>query len=192
MTGSRSDVGASPLFIFATSDGERVDISLSRHPIRQSHDEQHIAFGDLAGNNRIDHRTKPPAAVIDCHVVHIPGLEETMRVNGSSISTDCEIRNLTEQTGAEPRDHRQRQNLFQALGKGTATINMWISPAVQMSDRYCRASGRHIDEAEHVDAIATSLEEATRQLCGNRVEVRNFSPLHLLLRDPNISHCLFA
>ena len=49
-------IGASPLFIFATSDGERVDISpRGGNPgFVKVVDERHVAFGDLAGNNRID------------------------------------------------------------------------------------------------------------------------------------------
>ncbi|MEE3068411.1 MAG: pyridoxamine 5'-phosphate oxidase family protein, partial [Actinomycetota bacterium] len=49
-------IGASTLFIFATSDGERVDISPrgGTPGFVKVVDERHIAFGDLAGNNRID------------------------------------------------------------------------------------------------------------------------------------------
>ena len=90
-------IGASPLFIFATSDGERVDISPrgGTPGFVKVVDERHIAFGDLAGNNRIDSYRNLLQLSSIAMLFMIPGLEETMRVNGTaSISTDTEIRNL--------------------------------------------------------------------------------------------------
>ncbi|MGB1387200.1 MAG: MSMEG_1061 family FMN-dependent PPOX-type flavoprotein, partial [Ilumatobacteraceae bacterium] len=90
-------IGASPLFIFATSDGERVDISPrgGTPGFVKIVDERHVAFGDLAGNNRIDSYRNLLQQSSIAMLFMIPGLEETMRVNGTaSISTDTEIRNL--------------------------------------------------------------------------------------------------
>lgn len=88
-------IAASPLFVLATSDGDRVDVSPrgGEPGFVRVIDRDHIAFGDLSGNNRIDSYrnlvTHPRVAMLFL----IPGLEDTMRVNGRArVTTDESIR----------------------------------------------------------------------------------------------------
>ena len=160
-------IGASPLFIFATSDGERVDISPrgGTPGFVKVVDERHIAFGDLAGNNRIDSYRNLLQQSSIAMLFMVPGLEETMRVNGTaSISTDSEIRNLCTDGDRVPNLAIivNVKTCFMHCGKALRRSDMWNISSWPSADE--RPSGAellaaHIDEAEHVDAIAASLEE---------------------------------
>ena len=160
-------IGASTLFIFATSDGERVDISPrgGTPGFVKVLDERHIAFGDLAGNNRIDSYRNLLQQSSIAMLFMIPGLEETMRVNGTaSISTDSEIRNLCTDGDRVPNLAIivNVKTCFMHCGKALRRSDMWNISSWPSADE--RPSGAellaaHIDEAEHVDAIAASLEE---------------------------------
>ena len=160
-------IGASPLFIFATSDGERVDISPrgGTPGFVKVVDEQHIAFGDLAGNNRIDSYRNLLQKSSIAMLFMIPGLEETMRVNGTaSISTETEVRNLCTDGDRVPNLAIviNVETCFMHCGKALRRSDMWNTSSWPSADE--RPSGAellaaHIDEAEHVDAIATSLEK---------------------------------
>lgn len=96
-------IARSPLFVLSTSDGDRVDVSpRGGNPgFVTVLDRGRLAFGDLAGNNRIDSYrnlvTHPKVAMLFV----IPGLEDTMRVNGSAtVTVDETVR------GACPIDGR--------------------------------------------------------------------------------------
>ena len=160
-------IGTSPLFIFATSDGERVDISpRGGNPgFVKVVDERHVAFGDLAGNNRIDSYRNLLQHSSIAMLFMIPGLEETMRVNGTaSISTDTEIRNLCTDGDRVPNLAIivNVNTCFMHCGKALRRSDMWNTsswPSVDERPSGAELLAAHIDEAEHVDAIATSLEE---------------------------------
>lgn len=85
----------SPLFVLATTDGADVDASPRGGPpgFVQVLDERHVAFGDLAGNNRLDsyrNLVAHPAVGLLCVV---PGLDETVRINGrATVVTDAATR----------------------------------------------------------------------------------------------------
>ena len=160
-------IGASPLFIFATSDGERVDISPrgGTPGFVKIVDERHVAFGDLAGNNRIDSYRNLLQQSSIAMLFMIPGLEETMRVNGTaSISTDTKIRNLCTDGDRVPNLAIivNVSTCFMHCGKALRRSDMWNTsswPSVDERPSGAELFAAHIDEAEHVDAIATSLEE---------------------------------
>jgi len=160
-------IGTSPLFIFATSDGERVDISpRGGNPgFVKVVDERHVAFGDLAGNNRIDSYRNLLQHSSIAMLFMIPGLEETMRVNGTaSISTDTKIRNLCTDGDRVPNLAIivNVNTCFMHCGKALRRSDMWNTsswPSVDERPSGAELLAAHIDEAEHVDAIATSLEE---------------------------------
>ncbi len=82
-------ISRSPLFVFATSDGERVDVSpRGGNPgFVTVLDRGRLAFGDLAGNNRIDSYRNLVAHPKVAMLFMIPGLEDTMRINGTATVT---------------------------------------------------------------------------------------------------------
>ena len=88
-------IGTAPLFVFATSDGGRVDISPrgGEPGFVKVLDPQHLAFGDLSGNNRIDSYRNLITNSSVAMLFLIPGLEDTMRVNGrATITQDEQVR----------------------------------------------------------------------------------------------------
>lgn len=104
--GVRGFIARSPLFVLATSDGDRNDASPRGGPpgFVRVIDEQRLVFGDLVGNNRLDSYQN----VLDHPGVGmlfmIPGLLETLRVNGrASISTDEGLRELCAIDGRTPK-----------------------------------------------------------------------------------------
>jgi len=163
-------IGASPLFILATSNGERVDVSPrgGTPGFVKVIDEHRIAFGDLAGNNRIDSYRNLLDHASVAMLFMIPGLEETMRVNGSaSVTTDADIREMC-------ADGDQVPNLaivvsvttcFMHCGKAMRRSNIWDSSTWPTDSE--RPSGAellasHLGVSNEVDAVASSLEEGYR------------------------------
>ncbi len=160
-------IAASPLFILATSNGQRVDISPrgGTPGFVKVIDAQHIAFGDLAGNNRIDSYRNLLEHASIAMLFMIPGLEETMRVNGTaSISTDIEIRNRC-------TDGERAPNLaiivnvstcFMHCGKAMRRSHVWDTATWPNEGE--RPSGAellaaHLGADDDVDVVASSLEE---------------------------------
>lgn len=91
----RGFLAHSPIFVLATTNGTEVDASPRGGPpgfVRML-DTQRLAFGDLAGNNRIDsYRNMAELPAIGM-LFMIPGLDETLRVNGrASLSTEPDVR----------------------------------------------------------------------------------------------------
>ena len=67
-------------------------------------DENHIAFGDLSGNNRLDSDTNivehPEVGILFL----VPGVGETLRVNGrASVTTDPSVLDRTAIGGVQPK-----------------------------------------------------------------------------------------
>jgi PPOX class probable FMN-dependent enzyme len=95
-----------PLVVLATSDGEGVDASPRGGPpgFLRVLDERHVAFGDLAGNNRLDSYrnlvTHPSVGLLAI----VPGLDETVRINGrASLVTDASTRERCAIDGRVPK-----------------------------------------------------------------------------------------
>ena len=163
-------IANSPLFILATSNGERVDISPrgGTAGFVKVIDKRRIAFGDLSGNNRIDsYRNLLDHASI-AMLFMIPGLEETMRVNGTaSITTDDNIRTLC-------TDGERVPNLaivievttcFMHCGKAMRRSHVWDSTTwPNESERPSGAEllAAHLGADDDVDVVASSLEEGYR------------------------------
>lgn len=92
--GVRAFIAQSPWFVLATSDGDTADASPRGGPpgFVRVIDDRHLAWGDLTGNNRLDSFTNVVAQPAIGMLFVIPGLLETLRVNGrASLTTDPEI-----------------------------------------------------------------------------------------------------
>ena len=91
-------IAASPFIVVATTAEGGTDASPRGGPpgFVVTLDEGTIAFGDLAGNNRLDTYTNivehPSVGILFL----VPGLEETLRVNGRArVTTDPEVLDRT-------------------------------------------------------------------------------------------------
>jgi PPOX class probable FMN-dependent enzyme len=103
---SAAFVAASPLVVLATTSSAGTDASPRGGPpgfVRML-DDTTLAFGDLSGNNRLDSYRN-----IDAHpevgmLFLVPGLEETLRVNGRArISVDDDVLDATTIDGRRPK-----------------------------------------------------------------------------------------
>lgn len=99
-------IALSPLVVIASSSAEGADSSPRGGPpgFVATLDEHTLAFGDLAGNNRLDSY----ANIIENPAVGllflVPGLEETLRVNGRArVTTDPEVLDRTTIGGRRPK-----------------------------------------------------------------------------------------
>jgi len=95
---SAAFVAAAPLVVLATTSDDGTDASPRGGPrgFVKVLDDTHVAFGDLAGNNRLDSYRN-----IDAHprvgmLFLIPGVEDTLRINGRAhISVDPDVLDAT-------------------------------------------------------------------------------------------------
>ena len=104
--GAAGFVAASPFIVLATTSPKGTDASPRGGPpgFVAVLDEQHLAFGDLSGNNRLDSYTNivehPKVGIIFL----VPGVGETLRVNGqASVTTDPSVLERTAIDGVEPK-----------------------------------------------------------------------------------------
>ncbi len=104
--GVRGFIARSPLFVLATSDGDRNDASPRGGPpgFVRVIDDHRLVFGDLVGNNRLDSYQN----IVDHPGVGmlfmIPGLLETLRVNGrATLSADEGLRERCAIDGRVPK-----------------------------------------------------------------------------------------
>jgi PPOX class probable FMN-dependent enzyme len=99
-------IAASPFVVVATTSDGGTDASPRGGPpgFVVTLDEHTIAFGDLAGNNRLDsyaNIVEHPAVGL---LFLVPGLEETLRVNGQArITTDPAVLDRTAVDGRRPK-----------------------------------------------------------------------------------------
>lgn len=88
-------IDRSPFLVLATADGRgSVDASPRGGPagfVRRL-DDRHVAIPDLNGNNRIDSYRNLVAHPYAGVLMMVPGLEETLRINGpATITTDPDL-----------------------------------------------------------------------------------------------------
>ncbi|MGH9101167.1 MAG: MSMEG_1061 family FMN-dependent PPOX-type flavoprotein, partial [Acidimicrobiales bacterium] len=88
-------IAHAPIFVLATSDGSgRVDVSPKGGPAGfvSVLDDHHLAFADMAGNNRLDSLQNVVACDAVSLLFFVPGVGETLRVVGkASVSTTPEV-----------------------------------------------------------------------------------------------------
>lgn len=92
--GAAGFLAAATLAVVATSGPDGNDASPRGGPpgFLRVLDAGHVAFGDLSGNNRLDTYTNLTTHPDVGLLVIVPGLEETLRVNGRArISTDPDV-----------------------------------------------------------------------------------------------------
>lgn len=103
---ARGFVAASPFVVVATCGPGGGDASPRGGPpgFVAVLDEHRIAFGDLAGNNRLDSHTNMLAHPEIGLLFLIPGVDETLRVNGrASLTTDPVVLDAVTIGGRRPR-----------------------------------------------------------------------------------------
>lgn len=103
---ARSFVAASPFVVLATAGPTGVDASPRGGPpgFVAVLDEHRLAFGDLAGNNRLDSFTNLIARPHVGLLFFVPGVDETLRVNGrATLTTDRDVLAAVTVAGATPR-----------------------------------------------------------------------------------------
>ena len=161
-------IAASPLFILATSDGDRVDISPrgGEPGFVKVLDHSHLAFGDLSGNNRIDSYRNLVNHDRVAMLFLIPGLEDSMRVNGrASITVDEGIRRQCRSGDRVPHLAVviDVDTCFMHCGKALRRSAVWHPTTWPAED--ARPSGAdmlkaHTGDAASTNDIAAGLEEA--------------------------------
>lgn len=99
-------VAASPLLVLATMSSKGADASPRGGPpgFVSVLDEHHVAFADLAGNNRLDsfvNITEDPRVGM---LLLVPGVGETLRINGrATVTTDDDVLAATAVDGVRPK-----------------------------------------------------------------------------------------
>lgn len=96
----------SPLVVIASTDGDGVDASPRGGPpgFVRVLDDRHVAFGDLAGNNRLDSYRNLLAHPSVGLLAIVPGLDETVRINGrATLVTDDDVRERCAIDGRVPK-----------------------------------------------------------------------------------------
>lgn len=99
-------IESSPLVILATSDGDRTDASPrgGEPGFVKVVDQDHLVFGDLAGNNRIDSFSNLVNNPGIGMLFIVPGVTETLRVRGTAIvARDLQLAELSAIGGRVPR-----------------------------------------------------------------------------------------
>jgi len=103
----RAFIAHSPFLILATADRDgRCDVSPKggRPGFVTVVDDHHLAWGDLSGNNRLDSMQNLVSNQGVALLFMIPGLDETLRVNGAAvISTGAELRERCQVDATTPR-----------------------------------------------------------------------------------------
>lgn len=102
---ARSFVAASPFVVLATAGPTGVDASPRGGPpgFVAVLDEHRLAFGDLAGNNRLDSFTNLLARPHVGLLFFVPGVDETLRVNGrATLTTDPDVLAAVTVAGTTP------------------------------------------------------------------------------------------
>lgn len=102
----RRFIALSPFLVIGTTDGQGVDVSPRGDPpgFVQVLDDTTLLLPDRPGNNRVDTFGNLLAAPGVGLIFFVPGIEETLRVNGTgSITTDAALLAGAEVNGRAPR-----------------------------------------------------------------------------------------
>ncbi len=166
-------IATSPLCVLATSDSDKVDVSPrgGEPGFVKVLDAGRIAFGDLSGNNRIDSYRNlidhPRVALLFL----IPGLEDSMRVNGrATVTVDLAIREQCRSGESIPHLAIviDVDTCFMHCGKALRRSAIWDTDSWPRNDE--RPSGAdmlkaHSGDPSPVDEIERALDESyTRTL----------------------------
>ncbi len=104
--GAAAFIGASPLFVLSTATATGADASPRGGPpgFVRTIDRQHLAWGDLVGNNRLDSFSNLLEQPHIGMLFFVPGTWETMRVNGTAhLVQNPEILELCAIDGRRPK-----------------------------------------------------------------------------------------
>jgi uncharacterized protein len=104
--GAAGFIARSPFFVLATGDGAGCDASPRGGPpgFVQVLDPHRLAWGDLAGNNRLDSAANLVAQPAVGLLFLVPGVDETLRVNGrATLTTDPAVLDRCAVEGRRPR-----------------------------------------------------------------------------------------
>lgn len=151
-----------PLVVLATTDGSGVDASPRGGPagFLRVLDDRHVAFGDLAGNNRLDSYRNLVSHPSVGLLAIVPGLDETVRLNGqASVVTDAAIRERCAIDGRVPKVAIvvEVTECYLHCGKafrrgGVWDSSTWPEPAGRAS------AGQIVKETMGLDADAAAIE----------------------------------
>ena len=104
--GARDFVAHTTFLVLATSGPHGTDASPRGGPAGfvAVLDDHRLAFGDLSGNNRVDSHSNLVAQPEVGLLLVVPGLEETLRVNGrATLTSDPAVLDATTVDGRRPR-----------------------------------------------------------------------------------------
>jgi len=151
--GARDWVAASPFFVLATTGGSGTDASPRGGPpgFVAVLDEHTVAFGDLAGNNRLDSYTNLVEHPEVGMLFLIPGSEETLRLNGRArVTTDAEVRERCAVDGQVPRVAVvvDVTECFVHCGKAVRRAGLWDSGTWRADDERPSAAALLNDHLE--------------------------------------------
>ncbi|MDQ2648736.1 MAG: pyridoxamine 5'-phosphate oxidase family protein [Actinomycetota bacterium] len=99
-------IAAAPFVVLATTSDAGTDASPRGGPpgFVVVLDEEHVAFGDLAGNNRLDSYSNIVEHPQVGMLFFVPGIDETLRLNGrASITSDPSVLERTTVDGRVPK-----------------------------------------------------------------------------------------
>lgn len=163
----------SPLFVIASTDGSTVDASPRGGPpgFVAVIDERTLAFADLVGNNRLDTYTNMQAVDAIAMIFFVPGLEETLRVNGTAVVTTddalrqrCTIGDRTPKVAIVITIHECYLHCGAALRRAA----FWDPDTAPDPDDLV-SSGQILVEALDLDVSASEVESNLADYYDNRV-----------------------
>jgi uncharacterized protein len=131
-------------------------------------DEHTVAFGDLAGNNRLDSYSNLVAHPEVGMLFLLPGSEENLRVNGRArVTTDEAVRERCAVDGRVPRVAVvvDVTECFVHCGKAVRRAGLWDVERWPSPDDHPSAAALlngHLDLGRDPDDIQASLEEGYR------------------------------
>lgn len=164
---SAAFVETSPFLVLATTSEAGTDASPRGGPpgFVKVLDPSHLAFGDLSGNNRLDSYSNivrhPEVGLLFL----IPGVEETLRVNGrASVTTDPEVLAATAIDGRVPKVAVvvEVRECYVHCAKSLRRAGLW-EPASWLPPEQRPSSGyafvKHLDLDATPEQVDADLEE---------------------------------
>jgi PPOX class probable FMN-dependent enzyme len=145
--GARSFIAAAPFLALATSGPRGTDVSPRGGPAGfvAVLDEHRLAIGDLAGNRRLDSFENILASPAVGLLFLIPGMTETLRVNGrASLTTDPAVLAACAFDGTQPKV---------ALGVDVDEVYLHCAKAFRRSGLWDPATWPAADERPNAAAI---------------------------------------